>query len=219
MSQTAIEAAFHKASNAYWESAVLSETSPDRLKAACLAYAAALANTQGGVKECPHEAYLGHCVHCNAPFVDGRAVVKPAALTNTQGGVKGWQSEAKAQAAALSERAGIDMDDFDLFVADLESTLIKFAEWTHNKPHILSAITLQGEPVGESPATPEIKWKRTEQGYTSKDGRFTITKSQGRAYTRGPFRNWWSVRDIQDDAGHNDLPSLIEAKQWAEKRI
>lgn len=42
MIETAIEEAFHKASNAYWESSVLSETSPDRLKAACSAYAAAL---------------------------------------------------------------------------------------------------------------------------------------------------------------------------------
>lgn len=64
----------------------------------------------------------------------------------------------------------------------------------------------------------KLTWRRTSDGYFSKDGRFTITKTQGRAYTRGPFRNWWSVRDTQTGAGHNDLPSLVEAKQWAGDR-
>lgn len=46
----------------------------------------------------------------------------------------GWQSNAEAHASALCERSGIDVDDWDSFKADLESTLIEFAEWTHKAP-------------------------------------------------------------------------------------
>jgi hypothetical protein len=62
----------------------------------------------------------------------------------------------------------------------------------------------------------KIKWTRTAEGYQSKDERFTLTKHTGRAYTRGPFRNWWDVLDTRTGRGHNSLPSLVEAKAWAE---
>ena len=63
---------------------------------------------------------------------------------------------------------------------------------------------------------PTIKWKRTENGYQSKDGRFIVTKSVGRSYTRGPFKNFWSLKDTKTEFFRNAFDGLVDAKDYAE---
>lgn len=59
-----------------------------------------------------------------------------------------------------------------------------------------------------------LKLIRTADGYTTKDGRFVIEKTQGRAYTRGPFKNFWSVTDTKTGKGHRHLPLLNDARAF-----
>lgn len=109
-----------------------------------------------------------------------------------------------ADCEPLFEALGMTFDDGWGFV-DADQSVAEASIWPARE---------RRAPVKLEGAT--IHWKRTADGYQSKDGRFIITKTQGRAYTRGPFRNWWNVRDTKTNNGMNDLPALVDARKWAE---
>ena len=73
------------------------------------------------IEECRHEPYQGYCAHCNAPYVNGHAVVPPV-----PGRISGTLPEEEKREAVKTMEAAAKFNAPEMWRAALSALLEKY---------------------------------------------------------------------------------------------